>query len=130
MLNQRLELLRKEKHLTKKQVADFLKIDQSTYGKYELNKREPDFDTLQKLADFYDVSVDFLLGRTDIRNYHVSEAQSGYMIDVSGLPEEIIKQAEDYIEYLKQKYNQKKYWTIGNIIHLPYFILIEAIVAT
>jgi len=109
MLNQRLELLRKEKHLTKKQVADFLKIDQSTYGKYELNKREPDFDTLQKLADFYDVSVDFLLGRTDIRNYHVSEAQSGYMIDVSGLPEEIIKQAEDYIEYLKQKYNQKKY---------------------
>lgn len=106
MLSQRLALLRKERHLTKKEVAEYLKIDQSTYGKYELNKREPDYNTLQKLADFYNVSVDFLLGRTDIRNYQISEAQSDYIIDVSGLPEEVMKQAKDYIEFLKQKYNK------------------------
>jgi|LSQX01.1.fsa_nt_gb transcriptional regulator with XRE-family HTH domain len=65
MLSKRLEELRTERKLSKKQMADFLKIDQSTYGKYELGKREPDYDMIKKLADFFNVSVDYLLCRTD-----------------------------------------------------------------
>mgnify|MGYP000897563935 CR=1 FL=1 len=68
MLERRLEELRTGKKLTKKEVATFLKIDQSTYGKYELGKRQPDYDTLSKLAELFCVSTDYLLGLTDIKN--------------------------------------------------------------
>ncbi|HHX50558.1 MAG TPA: helix-turn-helix transcriptional regulator [Clostridia bacterium] len=67
MLKKRLEELRIEKGMTRKKVAAHLRIDQSTYGKYELGKREPDYDILRELAELYNTSVDYLLGRTNIR---------------------------------------------------------------
>jgi transcriptional regulator with XRE-family HTH domain len=63
MFKERIKRLREVKGLNKRQIASILNIDESTYGKYELGKREPDFETVQKLADFFDVSVDYLLGR-------------------------------------------------------------------
>lgn len=102
MLKERLIQLREEKSLTKKDVAGFLKIDQSTYGKYELGKREPDYDTLLRIADFFDVSLDFLLGRSDL---HKPEVKALHNLDTSGLPEEAIRQVEEYIELIKLKYN-------------------------
>lgn len=104
MITERLTRLREEKKLTKKDIAEFLKIDQSTYGKYELGKRQPDYDTLLKLADFFDVSVDYLLCRSNIRKLD-NETKTSHNLDISRLPEEAIKQVEDYIEYVKQKYN-------------------------
>ncbi len=106
MLSERLILLREEKGITKKAIAMHLKIDQSTYGKYELDKREPDYETLLKLADFYEVSVDFLLGRSDIRNPQETkgEPKGLYGLEVSGLPEEALLQVREYIEYVKHKY--------------------------
>ena len=104
MLTERLIQLREEKKLTKKEVAEFLKIDQSTYGKYELGKREPDYDTLLRLADFFDVSVDYLLCRTNIRKLDKTETKAFHNFDIDGLPDEAIKQIEDYIEFIKQKY--------------------------
>lgn len=109
MLSQRLIQLREEKFLTKKDVALYLKIDQSTYGKYELSKREPDFETLLKLADFFGVSVDFLLGRSDLRNSkEIKIEQKGYNLDVSGLPEEAVMHVREYIEFVKTKYTPSK----------------------
>lgn len=55
--------LRKEKNLTQKQLADLLFLDQTTVSKWELGKAIPDYGTLQKLADLYDVTVDILLNR-------------------------------------------------------------------
>lgn len=63
MIGMRLKELRESKSFTRKYVADQIKIDQTTYGKYELNKREPDSETMKSLADFFGVSVDYLLGR-------------------------------------------------------------------
>src|SRR4051812_6368349 len=107
MLNKRLILLREEKKLTKKAVAEFLKIDQSTYGKYELAKREPDYEILLKLATFFNVSIDYLLGRIDVRNLQEPkiEIKPSGNLDVSILPEEDIRKVEEYVEMLKQKYN-------------------------
>lgn len=62
MLGDNLRSLRNQRKLTQQTVADFLKIKRVTYTQYELNKREPDNDTLQKLATFYAVTVDDLLG--------------------------------------------------------------------
>ena len=55
--------LRKEKNLTQKQLADLLFLDQTTVSKWDLDKAIPDYGTLQKLADLYDVTVDILLNR-------------------------------------------------------------------
>jgi len=68
MLNIRLRELRTEKKLTQADVAKFLKISHQAYNFYETGRREPDNETLQKIADFFDVSTDYLLGRTDERN--------------------------------------------------------------
>ena len=60
----RLKELRQEHDKT--QVADFLNVKQNTYSQYENEKRQVPVDILMRLADYYDVSVDCLLGRADI----------------------------------------------------------------
>jgi transcriptional regulator with XRE-family HTH domain len=55
--------LREDHDLTQKQVADYLHITQTNYSKYELGKVNIPVEVFIKLADFYEVSVDYLLGR-------------------------------------------------------------------
>lgn len=64
--NTRLTSLRKERKLLQADVANKVGIARATYGAYEQGSRQPDFETLEKLADFFGVSVDYLLGRTNI----------------------------------------------------------------
>lgn len=56
---------RKLNNLTQRQVANALKISQPSYIRYEKGQAEPSLENLVKLADLFDVSVDFLLGRKD-----------------------------------------------------------------
>jgi transcriptional regulator with XRE-family HTH domain len=63
----RLKELRENKDLYQKDVANFIKIDQSNYSKYELEKINIPIEALKKLADFYDTSTDYILYRTDIK---------------------------------------------------------------
>ena len=60
---EQLKILRKQKGLYQKDVATFLGVDRTTYVKYENGVSEPDNDTLVKLAELFNVSVDYLLGR-------------------------------------------------------------------
>ncbi|KAF1084951.1 LexA repressor [Sporotomaculum syntrophicum] len=60
---ERLAKLRKEKELSQADLAGLFKLGQSTIGMYETNKREPDSTVLKGFADFFGVSVDYLLGR-------------------------------------------------------------------
>lgn len=70
----RLKELRKEKDVMQKDVANFLDISSSAYGFYEQGKRTPTSDIVVKLAKYFDVSTDYLLGKTDERNYHLVQA--------------------------------------------------------
>lgn len=63
----RLRLLRKEKGQLQKDVARHLGISERGYQHYELGERKPDIPTLEALADYFNVSTDYLLGRTDKR---------------------------------------------------------------
>ena len=63
----RLKELREDKDLVQKDIAEYLKIDQSNYSKYELEKISIPLEYLIKLADFYNTSVDYILYRTDRR---------------------------------------------------------------
>ena len=59
--------LRTDNHYTQKQIANYLGIQQNTYSQYEIGVLNYPVDVLMKLADFYGVSVDYLLGRTAIK---------------------------------------------------------------
>ncbi len=52
---------------TQKQIAEYLHIRQNTYSQYEIGVLNYPIDVLMKLADFYNVSVDYLLGRTPVK---------------------------------------------------------------
>lgn len=62
--------LRNESGLTQFEIGKILKVSQRTVSNYELGDRFPDEVLLNSIADFFDVSVDFLLGRTSIRNIY------------------------------------------------------------
>lgn len=64
----RLRMLRKELKLKQKELAEKLNLSQKTLSNYETGTREPDQETMIKMAIFFDVSVDYLLGFSDIRN--------------------------------------------------------------
>ena len=62
---ERLKMLRSARGVLQKDIAALLGIDRTTYVKYEKGVSEPSIETLLKLADYFGVSVDFLLGRED-----------------------------------------------------------------
>lgn len=65
MFNERLRELRSKKNYSQAALAKELFVSQQTIGNWESGKREPNFETAQKIADFFNVSTDYLLGRTD-----------------------------------------------------------------
>jgi len=65
MFNERLQYLRKERGLTQKDVSAILGVKINTLAQYEKGNREPNFKTLCVLADYFNVSTDYLLGRTN-----------------------------------------------------------------
>lgn len=103
-----LKSLREEKQLSRDDLSKDLAISYSAISKYETNVRFPDKETLTKIADYFNVSVDYLLGRTSIRNFEESTIAThrtdGYDVD---LPPEAQKQLKDYIELLYFKYGKK-----------------------
>lgn len=64
-MGERLRYLRTEKGLTLKEVSAALGVNLMTYAHYEHGDREPSIEMLKALCDFYDVSADYLIGRTD-----------------------------------------------------------------
>ena len=65
ILSKRLKELREEKKISTRKMASYLGISQSAYMFYENHNGEPTMENLVKLADFFSVTLDFLLGRTD-----------------------------------------------------------------
>jgi len=62
---ERLVQLRESKGLSKREMSSILKLEQSTYGKYELGHRQPSLEVLNEIARFFDVSTDYLLGNSE-----------------------------------------------------------------
>lgn len=64
-IGNRLKDLRKEKGLTQSQVAQEIFVSRESITKYENNEKTPSVEILCRLADFYDCTTDFILGRED-----------------------------------------------------------------
>lgn len=67
IIPQRLKYYRLKYGKTQEDIAEELKISQSTYGNYEAGNRKPSIEIIAKIADIYETSVDNILGRTDIK---------------------------------------------------------------
>lgn len=66
MLSKRLKELRMNNSLKQSDLAKLLSISTSRYGQYETGRRSPDYKLLIQIANFYNVSIDYLLGRTNV----------------------------------------------------------------
>lgn len=62
MLSEKIKELRVIKGKTQKEISEYLGIQQNTYSQYENRNREPNYDVIIKLAKYYNVSTDYLLG--------------------------------------------------------------------
>lgn len=62
-----LSKLREEKQISQAKLGEIIGVTQPTINKYENHDNQPDFETLKKLADYFETSVDFLIGHTNIR---------------------------------------------------------------
>lgn len=71
----RLKLLRAQRSLSQYALAERLGLSRGIIGNYEIGARQPDFGTLCLIADFYEVSTDYLLGVTDVRERVITAAQ-------------------------------------------------------
>lgn len=83
----RLRQLRQEKQLTLRELENETGITFSALGKYEREERQPDFDTLEIIAEYFGVSIDWLLGRSEIRFYE----EHIFIDDVTELADKISK---------------------------------------
>lgn len=68
MIGIRIKSLRKENNLLQKDLADKLSLSQQSISLYEAKKREPDYETLKIIAKFFNVSTDYILGISNIKN--------------------------------------------------------------
>lgn len=109
----RLKMLRMEKEESLQEIAKYLNVTIQTVSNYENGKREMNPDTIVRLAEYYNVSTDYLLGRSDIRNPEdkiKEEFKFAYHKETEGLSEEEILDALIAYKEIKdkiQKNNQK-----------------------
>lgn len=105
--NERLRQLREEKGMDREQLAARLDMSYSTIAKYEAGSRFPDQDTLLKLADIFDVSTDYLLGKSDFRR-PLPRTIAPYLPDgFDELPPEAKEEIFTIIDYVMNKYGKK-----------------------
>ena len=109
MLPQRLKELRKKNNLSQYKLAEELGVSRGLLSNYEQGSREPDFNTLMLIADYYCVSIDYLMGITNVKQRFLStEEQNKYYSifeDITGLEKESLDELQKYIDLLKIRDN-------------------------
>lgn len=104
----RLRFLRESKGVSQKDVADYINKTPQAYSLYEKGKRDPDTPTLKKLADYFHVSIDYLLEYEPTQKDHISPAestQSRLQKKISSADPETAAELEQYLNYLESKKN-------------------------
>ena len=90
-MHKRIRDLRIENGLKQAVVAEVLHVAQPTYSRYETDDRHISLDTVHQLADYYDVSVDYMLGRTDERGTY--RRAPGYQPKVTPLSQQVAEKS-------------------------------------
>lgn len=107
LLANRLVRLRKKKGETQEQTASNLGLTRSAYSQYELGTRKPDPDTLVKIANYFDKSTDYLLGRdvevNEGKEEYITEKEKSIIDEFRKLENEDQNYIVDLISRIKKK---------------------------
>lgn len=98
-----LKSLRTERGMTQDQLAKVLKISRSTIGMYEKGDREPDYETLEAIADFFNVDIDYLLGRTKKTTRIVDSLTLAAHFDGDEYTESELDEIRQFAKFVKNK---------------------------
>lgn len=109
----RLKELRLEKNLLQSDIAKIIKKSDRAVGQYEREERDPSSETWAILADFFGVSLDYILGKSDVRNANnidLNDIDIAFATGIKGLNKENQEIAKNIIEGLlaKQKNEEKE----------------------
>ena len=100
----RIKILREELNMTQQELADKLDGAKSTVAMYEKGDRKPSMEVLLKLSEIFDCSIDYILGKSDIRNpenTNLDKLQIGLSTnDYANISEEQLKQIEDFAKFV------------------------------
>jgi len=112
MFMERLRLLRKEAGLSQQMMADALGISRQAYSNYEAGNREPSYETALQLADYFNVTTDYLLGRVEKPGESADDEDSDIKVALFGGDGEVTdKMWEDvmqFVEFVKAKQREER----------------------
>lgn len=103
-LGQRVKLLRKEKKLTLRQLGKITHLSHSFLADIESGRSVPSVETLAILADILEVSTDYLLGRSDLRNPEALPREDL----LANLPLKARESVLEYVDYIRKKYQAEE----------------------
>lgn len=107
-LSERLKELRKSNNWTIEEFAEMIGVAKSTYHGYEKEHRQPSLDIINKIAEIYEVSTDYLFGRTDNPlPVHVITEEYADFVDISDDERNFVK--ETLASYRKHQKNSKNH---------------------
>lgn len=87
-LKDRLKELRKDKNITQKELSKELNLAYTTYNGYEIGKIIPPIDKVELLSEYFDVTIDYLVGKTDLK---ISPSELAFVHDIDLENEELMK---------------------------------------
>lgn len=113
---ERLKQLRSERKITQLEMAQMLGVDRSTYVKYERGNSEPPNSTLCKLADFFNVSVDDLLGRSSDHPADTAGEQKETPTPISEDERNIVRMAGRDGSYVVRRLSDEQYAAVKALL--------------
>lgn len=103
----KLKLLREKKGVSQKEVALFINKTQQAYGKYENDLAEPDIATLKKLAEYFNVSLDYLLDFTPAAKANSNRVNNKLIDKISHMDEKTANEVQQFVDFLLSKVSSK-----------------------
>lgn len=104
MLSERIKDLRKRRKLSQRELAEKLNVSQQTVGSWETGRSEPNSEMMVRLADYFGVTTDYILGRKiDLGNTPVA----AHIIGDEPLTDEEQQEIDDYIEFKKAQFKKR-----------------------
>ena len=101
--------LRKQHGKTQKDIAEFLGISRQAYAHYEIDNRQPDFDTLKRLANYFNVSIDYILDNTDNPRAAIDNDVKVALFGGDGeVTDEMWNEVKQFADFVRAKYKKEK----------------------
>lgn len=106
MFAEKLKELRKKQGLTQQELADKLGLSRSAIAKYEIGEREPNFETAELIADFFNCNLDSLISQKQITDYFVTLKRTELKKAIFGtahISDEKLDEVLEYAKFVKQR---------------------------